>query len=68
MKTIELESWECFEQSVSHIITDWSKLKAQGKYDQWATPRFRGHADVEWKLETTLERFTKTPSWSQEQY
>lgn len=52
-------SWESFEQHVSNMITEWSKLKAQGKYNQRATPRFRGHADAEWKLETTLERFTK---------
>lgn len=68
MKTILLESWESFEQHVSDMIADWNKLKAQGKYDQWATPRFRGHADAEWKLETTLERFTKKPRWPQEQY
>lgn len=68
MRPIPLESWESFEQHVSDMIADWNKLKAQGKYDQWATPRFRGHADAEWKLETTLERFTKKQSWSQEQY
>jgi len=68
MKTIELESWECFEQQVSIIFSDWRKLKAEGKYNQWTTPRFRGHADVDWKLETTLDRFTKKASWAREQY
>jgi hypothetical protein len=68
MKTIELESWECFEQQVSTMLSDWRRLKAGGRYNQWATPRFRGHADACWKLETTLERFTKQPSWDQEQY
>lgn len=68
MKTISLESWECFEQQVSIMLEDWRRLKAEGKYNQWATPRFRGHADACWKLETTLERFTKQPSWGQEQY
>ena len=68
MKTITLESWESFEQHVVLMISNFEKRKAEGKYNQWATPRFRGHADAEWKLETTLERFTKKPSWSQEQY
>lgn len=68
MRTIPLESWECFEQQVSIMFSEWRKLKAEGKYNQWATPRFRGHADADWKLETTLERFTKKQSWSQEQY
>lgn len=68
MKIVELESWESFEQQVSLMISDWGKLRAEGKYNQWATLRFRGHADAKWKLETTLERFTKKPSWSQEQY
>lgn len=68
MKTIELESWECFELQVSIIFSDWRKLKAEGKYNQWAHPRFRGHADADWKLETTLERFTKKASWAREQY
>ncbi|MEK6587044.1 MAG: FRG domain-containing protein [Nitrospirota bacterium] len=68
MKTIEFESWECFEQQVSIMFSDWRKLKAEGRYNQWATPRFRGHADSDWKLETTLERFTKKSSWAKEQY
>ncbi len=68
MKTIELESWECFGLHVSSIFSDWRKHKAEGKYNQWATPRFRGHADADWKLETTLERFTKKASWAREQY
>jgi hypothetical protein len=59
METVPLESWECFEQHVSIMFSKWRKLKAEGKYNQWATPRFRGHADADWKLETTLERFTK---------
>ena len=50
------------------MISNLKKLKADGKYHQLATLRFRGHADAYWKLETTLERFTKQPSWCQEQY
>lgn len=53
---------------MSFLIFNFEKLRAEGKYDQWATPRFRGHADAEWKSETTLERFTKKPIWGQEQY
>ena len=59
MKIIELESWECFEQHVASIFIDWQKIKDEKKYNPWSTPRFRGHSDSDWKLETTLERFTK---------
>ncbi len=59
MNIIEFESWECFEQHVASIFIDCQKLKDEKKYNQWSTPRFRGHSDSDWKLETTLERFTK---------
>jgi len=59
LNTIELESWECFEQHVSSIFANWQKRKTEKTYNQWSTPRFRGHSDADWKLETTLERLTK---------
>lgn len=66
--TKELGSWESFEQEVTYIYASWQECKTRKVYNQWATPRFRGHADADWKLETTLERFTKKTSWAQEQY
>jgi hypothetical protein len=59
LKTIDFECWESFEKHVASIFDTWQKLKDEKKYNQWTTPRFRGHSDADWKLETTLERFTK---------
>jgi hypothetical protein len=59
LNTVGLDSWESFEKHVASIFVTWQKLKDENKYNQWATPRFRGHLDADWKLETTLERFTK---------
>jgi hypothetical protein len=44
---------------VSSIFVKWQKLKDDKKYNQLATLRFRGQSDADWKLETTLERYTK---------
>jgi hypothetical protein len=59
LNTVDLDSWESFEKHVASIFVTWQKLKDENTYNQWATPRFRGHSDADWKLETTLERFTK---------
>ncbi len=59
MNTVDLDCWEYFEKHVASIFVTWQKLKDEKKYNQWSTPRFRGHSDADWKLETTLERFTK---------
>lgn len=59
MNTVDLDCWESFERQVASIFVTWQKLRDEKKYNQWATPRFRGHSDADWKLETTLERFTK---------
>ena len=59
MKTIDLDCWESFEEHVASIFVRWQKLKDEKKCNQWCIPRFRGHSDAYWKLETTLERFTR---------
>jgi hypothetical protein len=59
LNTVDLDCWESFEKHVASIFVTWQKLKDEKKYNQWSTPRFRGHSDADWKLETTLERFTK---------
>ena len=59
MNTVDLDCWESFEKHVASIFITWQKLKDEKKYNQWSTPRFRGHSDADWKLETTLERFAR---------
>ena len=59
MNTVDLDCWESFEKHVASIFVRWQKLKDEKKCKQWCTPRFRGHSDADWKLETTLERFTR---------
>ena len=57
MKTIDLDSWESFEKTVSSFLADW-KLKKEKSSTYVSTPIFRGHAKASWKLQTTLERFS----------
>lgn len=59
METIELDSWDAFEKSLSSFFAQWNKLKKEGGGGDVSTPLFRGQSDASWKLETTLERFTK---------
>jgi hypothetical protein len=55
VKTVNLDCWESFEKTVSSIFTDWQKLKTERA--TYVSPLiFRGHGNVIWKLETTLER------------
>lgn len=58
MKTIDLDSWEHFEKTVSSSFTEWQKLKTDKSPYYVSNLIFRGHADASWKLQTTLERFS----------
>lgn len=60
MKTIDLDSWDAFEESLSLFFTEWSELKQKKRPipTTVSTPVFRGQSDASWKLQTTLERFT----------
>ena len=60
MKTIDLDSWDAFEESLSSFFTQCSELKQKKRLIPVtvSTPVFRGQSDASWKLQTTLERFT----------
>ncbi|MDE3042662.1 MAG: FRG domain-containing protein [Nitrospirota bacterium] len=68
MNIIDLAWWEDFEKTVSSIFAEWQMLKDEKRYEPWVTPRFRGHSDADWKLETSLERFTKKSELEAESY
>jgi hypothetical protein len=61
VETIDLNSWESFEKSVSSLFSEWKKLKTEKHPLHVSTPLFRGHSNASWKLETTLERFIDRP-------
>ena len=52
-----LKDWETFEAEVSRIF-DENESKKRASSNHVSTPLFRGHADKDWTLSTTLERFT----------
>lgn len=58
METIDLDSWDDFENSVSSLLDEWNQLKIKKHLGYVRSPLFRGHSDASWKLQTTLERFT----------
>lgn len=67
METRSLKNWEEFEtiaQSQMAAIAD--QKKSTDTYV--STPLFRGQSNVEWLLETTLERYTSKKEYTQEQY
>jgi hypothetical protein len=58
MKVVGPVNWEDFESEVYTIFTDLeNRRKDTGLHV--SPPLFRGHAKESWKLETTLERFSK---------
>ncbi|MCF8719557.1 FRG domain-containing protein [Nitrospina gracilis] len=56
MEIIELESWEEFEQAIEEEHQEILKLKKDNPL-HFSDLLFRGHANADWKLTTTLERF-----------
>ncbi|MGP0565381.1 MULTISPECIES: FRG domain-containing protein [unclassified Nitrospina] len=71
MEIIELESWEEFEQAIEEEHNAITELKKDNPL-HFSDLLFRGHADANWKLSTTLERFSKDkglpPIWFWEEY
>ncbi len=60
MKTINLSHWEEFEYQVAQLMDEHAKRKlSTGTYV--SDYLFRGQANSEWKLITTLERYPKCP-------
>lgn len=58
METVEFESWDAFEKSLSSFFAQWNELKQKKRPMTVSTPVFRGQSNASWKLQTTLERFT----------
>jgi len=60
MKTHNLDNWEAFEEVVKQSNIETEELKKSKQAISLTTPIiYRGQANAEWKLESTLER--KTP-------
>ncbi len=56
MKEIDVNSWEKFEEQIADIFCEREKLREEsGLYI--SKPLFRGQANFEWNLTTTLERY-----------
>jgi len=60
VEVVELKSWEEFENALSSFYNDVEALKVKRKPIMVSIPLFRGHVDASWKLETTLDRVTKS--------
>lgn len=58
METKDLDSWSEFIATVKDIFSEYGTHKL-GKYELTNRILFRGQANAEWPLETTLERFSK---------
>lgn len=59
MRTIKLDSWKHFEAKVSLLYRATQKI-ISNRLGYVSAPLFRGQAKAEpWKLDTTLERFSK---------
>lgn len=58
METIDLDSWDDFEKSLSSFFDELNELKKKKDPLQVSTPLFRGQSNASWTLQTTLERFT----------
>ena len=66
MKEIKLHCWEDFETEVSKIFAE-LEYKRKETIHHVSPPLFRGHTKESWKLETTLERYSKK-EYSMEDY
>lgn len=59
MEIINAASWDEAQEAVTKIRSELLQLAERGSYISRLL--FRGHADSNWKLETTLQRYTRTP-------
>lgn len=63
MKTIELKNWDDFASVVADVRSQYgSRVVEDGNGNSISLENdivFRGHADANWRLETTLERTTR---------
>lgn len=60
MQTTALDTWEELEDFLNKIDNDYRKSKTDPnrKFGSYSEPLFRGQADANWTLSTTLERAT----------
>ena len=56
MKERHFDNWNDFLEFANAILNDADKRGKSGHHDK---PLFRGHADANWKLETSLERYKR---------
>ena len=66
MKEIELSSWAEFPPIVDGINADYGEHEIAG-HRQRNLVLYRGQADYDWRLNSTLERFSSL-TWSVESY
>lgn len=66
MNELHLKTWEDFESELKKLFNLYDEREEKG-FSNCSSLLFRGHSNFGWKLETTLERFTKR-STSFEQY
>ena len=59
--SIDLDSWDSFEETISSFFEKWNRLKKRKYPRRVSTPLFRGHSNASWKLRTTLDRFDDIP-------
>jgi hypothetical protein len=59
VQTIPLKNWEDFESAMAKLLETIDTLRTEKYPIVVSTPLFRGHTDSSWKLESTLDRFTK---------
>jgi len=67
METIEAASWEEFEKELEFLITQNTQKKAESVH-HISEFLFRGQANSEWGLETTLERYSGGPFFVKKYY
>lgn len=65
MSVINLESWSQFHSTISQIREEYNQKNEE--IHKSTKIVFRGQTDVKWKLETTLERYSKK-KWSVDSY
>lgn len=59
METIELESWDEFEEKIAAERIKIEERRKEKKPLHVSKPLYRGHANENWHLKTTLERFSE---------
>ena len=59
LKEVPLGTWEEFEAAIISFFQKTQMMREQGAGTYVSAPLFRGHENASWKLDTTLERFSR---------